>query len=83
MRKRARMRRTRRGTGPLGFPWFDHGVMLTGTLAVGSPLAVVWLMRSGGEWDKVALAMTPYAVCIGTGYLGLLLARWVSRSMDG
>ena len=82
MRKRARMRRTRRGmrgVGPLGFPWFDHGVIFVLTLGIGSPLAVMWLLSPRGEWHKIALAVTTYLVCIGTGYLILWLSRWLSR----
>jgi len=71
------------GGGPLGFPWFDHAVILVLTLGIGSPLAGMWLLSHRGEWHKIALAVTTYLVCIGTGYLILFLSRWLSRWMYG
>ena len=73
MRKRTR--------SPIESPWFHHAVILIASVGVGLPLTIALLMSAGKDAGKIAFALTPFLTCIFTGYLIILVGRWLSRSL--
>ena len=73
MRKRAR--------SPIDSPWFNHIVIFVLSVGLGLPLTIGLLMSAGKDAGKIAFSLSPFLTCIFTGYLILLLNRWLSRSL--
>lgn len=71
----------KRAKSPVESSWFFHAVILIVSLGVGSPLSTLFIFGADEAWAKVVFGVAPFLVCIGTGYLGLVINRWLS--VDG
>lgn len=86
-RERSTAMRRKRTKSPLESPWFNHAVVIIGSLGVGLPVTILLLLDIIKDPaplapGKIAIAVSPFLTCIATGYLILLLSYWL-RSGDG
>lgn len=51
-------------------PWFGRIVVLIASTTT-LPLTIALLLDTGGEWQKIAIAVSPFLVALGAGFLGL------------
>ena len=62
-------------------PWFGRIVVLIASTTT-LPLTIALLLETGGEWQKIAIALSPFLVALGGGFLGLGLINLLLRLFD-